>query len=136
MSERSGRNTRQKDVVRDALEASNAFISAQALHRQLEDAGEHISLATVYRQLNALADSNQADTVRMNGQQMFRVCADDTHHHHLICVSCGRTIEIDPPSEQWLRAVAQNHDFSIQSHTLEVFGLCAQCKTRAAHHNE
>ncbi|AIZ17025.1 peptide ABC transporter substrate-binding protein [Bifidobacterium pseudolongum PV8-2] len=132
MTAQSGRNTRQKDVIREALGACDVFISAQALHQRLVDGGEHISLATVYRRLNAMADSGQADTVRMNGQQMFRLCGDERHHHHLVCVSCGRTVQIDPPSETWLRSIAEEHGFTVESHTLEVFGLCAQCRAARA----
>ena len=50
-----------------------------------------------------------ADTVRMDGQQLFRLCGDDAHHHHLVCRKCGKTIEIDPPSESWVRKVADGH---------------------------
>lgn len=132
MAAQSGRNTRQKDVIREALGACDVFISAQALHQRLVDGGERISLATVYRRLNAMADSGQADTVRMNGQQMFRLCGDERHHHHLVCVSCGKTVQIDPPSETWLRSIAEEHGFTVESHTLEVFGLCAQCRAARA----
>ena len=57
MSEHIVRQTRQKDAIRDALNGCDEFISAQELHRKLEDCGEHIGLATVYRQLNALAEA-------------------------------------------------------------------------------
>lgn len=133
MSDRTMRNTRQKDVIHEALSHASEFVSAQQLHQRLEDGGEHISLATVYRRLNAMADTGQVDTVRLNGQQLFRLCNADRHHHHLVCVSCGKTVEIDPPSEQWLQSVAQQHDFTIESHTLEVFGLCADCRAQAEH---
>ena len=53
MSEHIVRQTRQKDAIRDALNGCDEFISAQELHRKLEDRGEHIGLATVYRQLTA-----------------------------------------------------------------------------------
>ena len=79
-----------------------------------------------------MADSGQADTVRMNGQQMFRLCGDERHHHHLVCVACGRTVQIDPPSETWLRSIAEEHGFTVESHTLDVFGLCAQCRAARA----
>ena len=49
MSEHIVRQTRQKDAIRDALNGCDEFISAQELHRKLEDRGEHIGLATVYR---------------------------------------------------------------------------------------
>lgn len=124
------RNTRQKDVIRESLTHTDGFVSAQRLHERLEDEGEHISLATVYRQLNAMEERGLVDTVRMNGQQLFRLCSDDRHHHHLVCVSCGKTVEIDPPSEAWLRNVADTYGFTIESHTLEVFGLCADCRRK------
>lgn len=57
MSEHIVRQTRQKDAIRDVLNGCDEFISAQELHRKLEDRGEHIGLATVYRQLNALAEA-------------------------------------------------------------------------------
>ena len=60
MSEHIVRQTRQKDAIRDALNGCDEFISAQELHRKLEDRGEHIGLATVYRQLNALAEAGRA----------------------------------------------------------------------------
>ena len=46
MSEHIVRQTRQKDAIRDALNGCDEFISAQELHRKLEDRGEHIGLAT------------------------------------------------------------------------------------------
>ena len=48
------RNTRQKDVIRESLKGGDGFVSARQLHEKLEEAGEHIALATVYRQLNAM----------------------------------------------------------------------------------
>ena len=128
MGERIERNTRQKDAIRTELRDCNGFISAQELHRRLEDAGEKVGLATVYRQLNALADAGEADTVRLDGQQLFRLCGDDGHHHHLVCRKCGRTVEIEPPSESWLRGIADRHGFTVERHTLEVFGLCPECR--------
>ena len=59
------RQTRQKDAIREALRENDEFISAQDLHRWLEEHGTHIGLATVYRQLNALADAGLADTIRL-----------------------------------------------------------------------
>ncbi len=105
------RHTKQKDAVMAQLRGCDDFISAQELHRKLVDSGLRIGLATVYRQLNSLVDSGAADTVRMDGQQLFRLCGDDAHHHHLVCRKCGKTIEIDPPSESWLRKVADGHGF-------------------------
>jgi Fur family ferric uptake transcriptional regulator len=122
------RHTKQKDAVLQALRGCEDFVSAQDLHRQLAEQGEHIGLATVYRQLNGLAAKGRADTIRLNEQQMFRICDESGHHHHLVCEQCGRTVEIDPPDENWLRKVAQEHGYTVISHTVEVFGLCPDCQ--------
>ena len=122
------RHTRQKDAVLQRLRTTEDFVSAQELHRQLADHGSTIGLATVYRRLNALAQVGVADTIRLNGQQMFRICEDHQHHHHLVCQRCGRTVEIDPPDEQWVHSVAQQYGYTMTSHMVEVFGLCPQCQ--------
>lgn len=122
------RHTKQKDAVLGELRGCKDFVSAQELHRRLSDLGLGIGLATVYRQLNTLAESGLADTVRLGSQQLFRICEDNAHHHHLICERCGKTIEIEPPDEQWVRKIAAEHGFTVNSHTVEVFGLCRECQ--------
>ena len=74
-------------------------------------------------QLNALAEAGRADTVRLDGQQLFRLCGDDGHHHHLVCTNCGKTVETESPSESWLKGISDKYGFTIERHTLEVFGL-------------
>ncbi len=121
------RHTFQKDVIRRALGEATGFISAQQLHQRLDAEGTPVGLATVYRQLNVLAESGQADTIPIAGGQLYRACAPGAHHHHLVCENCGKAVEIDPPSEQWIRAAAQQNGYTITRHVLEVFGLCSDC---------
>jgi Fur family ferric uptake transcriptional regulator len=121
------RQTAQKEAVRQALRAIPAFISAQDLCRRLEDSGTPISLATVYRQLGALAESGEADTIPFAGGQLYRACAPGDHHHHLVCERCGRAVEIAPPAEEWIRAAGREHGYEVTRHVLEVFGICPDC---------
>ena len=65
---------------------------------------------------------------RLDGQQLFRLCGDDGHHHHLVCTNCGKTVEIESPSESWLKGISDKYGFTIERHTLEVFGLCEDCR--------
>lgn len=121
------RRTAQKEAVRSALDASGGFVSALQVHRFLQDAGTPVGMATVYRQLNALATSGLADTVSGPEGQLFRSCASDGHHHHhLICENCGKA-ELLEPSENWIRAAAREHGYTVTRHVLEVFGLCPDC---------
>lgn len=91
--------------------------------------GGSVGLATVYRTLQKLADSDDVDVMRTpEGESIYRRCSP-THHHHLVCRSCGRTVEVDGPAvEKWASAVAVENGFSEVQHTLEIFGTCAGCR--------
>jgi Fur family ferric uptake transcriptional regulator len=87
-----------------------------------------VGLSTVYRTLQQLADSAEVDVLRSDdGEARYRRCSAG-HHHHLVCRSCGRTVEVAGPTvEAWAERVAAEHGFREVSHTLEVFGVCAEC---------
>ena len=42
--------------------------------------------------------------------------------------NCGKTVEIESPSESWLKGISDKYGFTIERHTLEVFGLCEDCR--------
>jgi Fur family ferric uptake transcriptional regulator len=126
------RNTWQREAVRDALESTETFVSAQTLHSRLRDAGSAIGLATVYRALADLANEGEADSLQQEGESLFRACTPGQHHHHLICRSCGLTVEIEADDvESWAGRIAAENGFTQPNHVVDVFGLCADC-TRAA----
>jgi Fur family ferric uptake transcriptional regulator len=124
------RTTKQRTAVAEALARASGFTSAQALHDVLRHDGASVGLTTVYRHLQALADAGEIDVLRTDdGESVYRRCAGEDHHHHLVCRSCGATVEVTGPAvEAWADAVALEHGFTDVSHTLEVFGTCASCR--------
>ncbi|MEU8004074.1 transcriptional repressor [Catellatospora sp. NPDC049111] len=124
----AARNTRQRSAVATLLSEVEGFHSAQELHAMLRDRGERVGLTTVYRTLQALADGGDIDVMRPpGGEQLFRRCSNG-HHHHLVCRTCGRTVEVAGPAvESWADRVAAQHGFVDVSHTLEIFGTCQGC---------
>ena len=122
------RATRQRAAVSALLDRLDDFRSAQEIHELLGDRGAGVGLATVYRTLQLLADHGEVDTMRSeDGESIYRRCSD-THHHHLVCRSCGATVEVEGPVvEKWTRSVAAAHGYSDVSHTLEIFGTCGSC---------
>jgi len=122
------RRTWQRDAVRAALSESEGFVSAQTLHAGLRSGERPIGLATVYRALADLAAEGQIDQLQQGGEALYRACSSGRHHHHLICRSCGRTVEISAePVEQWARGVAAEHGFAEPEHVVDIFGTCPQC---------
>jgi Fur family ferric uptake transcriptional regulator len=125
------RQTRQRVEILDLLAGLDEFRSAQQLHDLLRERGSSVSLATVYRAVQALSDAGEVDVLlAADGEALYRLCERKAHHHHLVCRSCGTAVEIDGPSvERWADAVAAEHGFSQISHTLELFGTCKACRT-------
>lgn len=122
------RRTAQKALIEEILQEAEGFISATELHRRLQARGSKVGIATVYRQLNALAQSGEADTIEAAQGTIYRICEPYEHHHHLVCDNCGRAEEIQLPAEEWMRKVSQEHGYTMTRHVLEVFGLCPICQ--------
>lgn len=122
------RPTRQRLAVASILGTFDDFRSAQQIHELLVRQGETVGLATVYRTLQLLAASGEIDVLRSElGEAIYRRCSG-SHHHHLVCRSCGTTVEVEGPTvERWTSAIAAEHGFSAVSHTLEIFGTCPRC---------
>lgn len=124
------RSTRARSLIWQALESTDRFLSAQALHEVLSDRGEDVGLATVYRALQMFADDGDVDCLRdSDGEMLYRKCLRDAHHHHLICRRCGRTREVEGAGiETWADEVANHHGFSNVTHTFELYGVCGECQ--------
>lgn len=127
------RMTRQRSAVSEALADLDDFRSAQQLHELLRAKGDGVGLATVYRTLQALADSGEVDVLRTaDGEAVYRRCARRGHHHHLVCRVCGRTVEIEGPGvESWAAQVGATHGYVDVSHTVELTGTCTTCRDAA-----
>jgi|SRR5690625_2779165 len=123
----------RRDTVRQALNDSTGFRSAQDLYADLRSEGSKIGLTTVYRQLQALSDSGEIDVLRTgDGEAVYRACLTEAHHHHLVCRQCGKAVEVEGPVvERWADAVAAQNGFTDITHTVEVFGTCADCAAAA-----
>ena len=123
------RMTKQRAAIGELLDSTSDFKSAQQLHDLLKERGNTTGLATVYRTLQNLADAGELDVLRTaEGEMLFRACERAEHHHHLVCRSCGKTVEIDGPTvEDWAQRVGGSFGFTNIEHTIELFGTCESC---------
>jgi len=122
------RTTWQKTAVLRELENTQEFVSAQELHQKITVSGKKLGLTTVYRALTEMVEQSLADSLSLSdGETRYRICTPE-HHHHLICRSCGKTVEFDLPGfEELALAVAKENSFTDLSHEIELFGVCQSC---------
>jgi Fur family ferric uptake transcriptional regulator len=83
-----------------------------------------VGLVTIYRTLDLLSEIGAVRRLDLGDGPRYELAED--HHHHLICESCGGVSEFErcPLELRRLRGV----DFEISSHTLEIYGRCADCR--------
>lgn len=98
----------------------------------LADAGQRklgIGRATVFRLLELLADQGLVERVDLPDGRHAYVPCEPSHHHHVVCVSCGGITEVeDCGIDAVTSEVARRSGFEIQSHRLELFGRCPGCQ--------
>lgn len=134
MGNANKRNTRQRQAVITELNARNEFRSAQRIHEDLASHGERMGLATVYRNLRMMAAEGELDVLMApDGEALYRRCDRGSHHHHLVCRSCLRTEEIGGQAvESWIHSLAERYGFTQLEHSVEVFGVCANCSAQVS----
>ncbi len=124
------RSTSQRDTILGVFVDAGRHVSAEELYALVKKSHQGIGYATVYRTLKLLADAGLAEERRFeDGFTRYEYRATDGHHDHLICTRCGRIIEFENERiEQLQQDVARKNRFLVQSHKLELYGLCAACQ--------
>lgn len=129
LARRGVRVTRARLDVLSELARERDDITAQTLWHRLRKRDSQTGLATVYRTLALLADKGVVDTLSHHGTELcYRLCTE-THHHHLVCSSCHRVVEVEQCGlGAWLDTVTSQHGFVATDHRVEITGLCAACR--------
>ena len=117
------------------LKILEIFQTTQQRHMTAEDVfrvllGERsdIGLATVYRVLMQFEQAGILLRSNFEGAKAVYELNEGQHHDHLICTSCDKVEEFyDPEIEKRQQMVAQQRGWSIQDHSMSLYGLCAAC---------
>lgn len=132
LQENGYRLTEPRRTIIAALREAGRFCTAQQLYERMR--GRSVGLASVYRTLELLADLGLAERrAETGGEASFLYCSP-RHHHHVICTGCGTVREIDTsvcPDEVVTRAVEGATGFAIARHSLDFYGVCADCRIGA-----
>jgi Fur family ferric uptake transcriptional regulator len=123
------RASRKKPHIERVLADAAGFVSAQQVYDALRADGVAVSLPTVYRRLQAMAEAGEVDVVQTDAHEsVYRRCTPG-HHHHLICTRCGSASEVaGQPVEAWIAEVARANAFDVSDHRIEIYGVCASCR--------
>ena len=128
LREKGDRLTRQKkDIISVLLANMDRMLSVGDMVGCLVD-GKNVDEATVYRNVLRLAELGILETmVDDKGINRYIIEHGSRHHHHMICISCGKVLKIPCKNNYW-NAYAKENNFEEMYHKLEVYGICEQCK--------
>lgn len=102
------------------------YLTAKDVLEGLKTLHPNISFDTIYRNLSLFNDLGILEMTTLEGEKHFRfVCSNVKHHHHLICLDCGKTRKIETCPMEVLQEDLQG--FQIQDHKFEIYGYCSHC---------
>lgn len=118
--------------ILNALETSDKHhLSAEDVYKALLQKGEEIGLATVYRVLTQFEGAGLVCRHHFEGGQSVFELNRGGHHDHLVCVECGKVVEfVEEAIEERQRAIARQHGFTLEEHSLVIYGVCADCQKK------
>ncbi len=123
--------TIQREVILESLYNSDEHLTPESLHHLLQDKFSElkIGIATVYRTLSLLEDSNMVTSLSFGAQgKKYELGAKD-HHDHLICTECGSITEfVDEEIESRQHSIADELGFIMKDHSMQIYGICKDCK--------
>jgi len=109
--------------------SEHRHLSAEDVYRALLVEKVEIGLATVYRVLTQFEQAGILSRSQFDGVKAIFELNDGDHHDHLICTHCGKVVEFtDDEIEDRQHKVASDHGFTLESHAMMLYGICADCK--------
>ena len=125
--------TKQRELILKFLYENEGHYTPEEIYMQLkhEYPTINIGIATVYRTLTLLEESNIASSISFGVQGKKYELGLKKHHDHLICTACGEIIEFfDDLIEERQEEIAKKFNFQMTDHTMKILGLCENCQNQ------
>ncbi len=120
------RLTPQRIAILNYLDGNKNHPSADEIYKAVSKKFSTMSFATVYSTLAALRDAGNVLELTIDPMKK-RYDPNTERHHHLICVSCKRVVDI---LEEFMIQLpgCMKQDFEVTGNHIEFYGRCPQCK--------
>ena len=122
------RRTRQREVILEELRKVKSHPTAVGLYELVRHRLPKISLGTVYRNLELMAEMGVIQKLDLGGSEA-RFDGDVSAHAHIRCVRCGRVDDVEMPSLDDFQGKRDDcAGYDVLGCRLELLGVCRQCK--------
>lgn len=119
----------REDILKVFIQNKNQHFNAEELFEKVQEINPEVGLATIYRSLELFCE---LDIIRQldfdNSYKRYELNVKGNHHHHLICLECGKIVEFnDEVLEKFENSVEEEYDFKIVNHRIKFYGFCKEC---------
>ncbi len=130
LRERGGRVTTARRAIITALLESPGHVTADEITSRVQKRHPDVHQSTIYRCLDTLEELQVVDHVHLgHGRAVYHLT--DEHHHHLVCESCGKVVEVpDDIFGDVSRRLRRDFKFTVDIGHFALSGLCAKCDSR------
>jgi Fur family zinc uptake transcriptional regulator len=127
MKENGFKYTEKRKQMLELFAERDKYLTAKEVLEALRPAYPGLSFDTVYRNLSLFATLGILEMTELSGEKHFRFACDARHHHHhFICIQCGKTKEIDACPMDGIGTELDGYE--IADHKFEIYGTCPQCQ--------
>ena len=126
------RNTIQRSLVLETVNRLRSHATAEEVFAAIAQEHPTVSRATVYRNLNSLAESGEIRKMAIPGgpDRYDHRCHN---HYHAMCQRCGRVFDIEMAYiEDLEKEIEDAHGFAVSGHDIMFRGVCPDCQRKAA----
>ena len=123
--------TIQREVILDTLYNSDEHLTPEILHHLIQEKHPTLKtgIATVYRTLALLEDSQMVTSLSFGAQGKKYELGAKEHHDHLICTECGTITEfVDEEIEKRQHDITDELGFKMSDHSMQIYGICKECQ--------
>jgi Fur family peroxide stress response transcriptional regulator len=133
LREKGFKVTPQRLAIYSMLAGTKAHPNAEMIFKELQPLYPTMSLATVYKTMDILAQLGLAQVLNA-GEDSFRYDANTKNHPHVRCTECGRVDDLEEIDDQvFLAQVKENTSYKITGRQFYFYGICPACQKKTTH---
>ncbi len=124
--------TKERSAILEEVFSTHGHFDPDDLLMKMRQKGIRVSKASIYRTLPLLLECGLVEEVeKVDKHAHYEHTFGHGHHDHLICIKCGKVIDVySEKLERLQKKLCNREKFRCVTHSLEIKGYCEKCNTK------